>query len=55
MPWIALAGLTWVLVALAVAAVVGRAVRLADQDAAPAAWTDEIDRYLEQHARSTGV
>jgi hypothetical protein len=55
MTWILLAGLAWVLLGFAVAAVLGRAVRLADQEAAPAAWTDEVDRYLEHHARASGV
>ena len=55
MTWILLAGIAWVLLGLAVATVVGRAVRLADEEAAPATWTDEVSRFLEQHARATGV
>ena len=55
MSWILLTGLAWVLLAVAVAAIVGRAVALADRHEAPAAWTDDVDRFLEQHASTTGA
>jgi hypothetical protein len=55
MTWIMLGGLAWVLVALVVAVVLGRAVRLADREGAPADWLDEVDRFLRGDARTTGV
>jgi hypothetical protein len=47
MTWLLIA-LAWTLLACAVAAVVGNGIRLADEDVAPAAWTDEIDAFLQR-------
>jgi hypothetical protein len=44
----------WLLSSCAFAAVLGRAVRVADEDAAPAAWTDEVDQFLLDHGRASG-
>jgi hypothetical protein len=54
MPVILCAVLAWLLLSFAFAAVLGRAVRIADEDAAPAAWTDEVDQFLLEHGRTTG-
>jgi hypothetical protein len=53
MTWL-LVALAWLLLACAVAAVVGHAIQLADEDAAPAAWTDEVDAFL-QRSTTRGV
>jgi hypothetical protein len=52
MTWVLIAGSTWVLVAPAVALVVGRCIRSAAEDIAPAGWTDEVDDFLRARARA---
>jgi hypothetical protein len=47
MTWL-LVALAWMLLACAVAAVVGHGIRLADEDVAPAPWTDEVDAFLQR-------
>jgi hypothetical protein len=49
MTWL-LVGLTWLLLAFAVAVVIGRGIRIADQRLAPAAWTAEVDAFLRQES-----
>jgi hypothetical protein len=54
MTWLFVA-LTWMLLALAVALVGARGIRLADASSAPAAWTDEVDAFLQHHSVCTAV
>jgi hypothetical protein len=44
MAWVLVAGLTWLLLAVVVALVVGRAVHLAEHPSSPA-WLDDADRF----------
>ena len=43
------AALAWVLLALCVALLMGRGIRLADERT-PTTWTDEVERFLRQEA-----
>ena len=50
MAWVLVAALAWVLLAVPVAVVIGRSIRLADQRATPASWTDQVDKFLQGQA-----
>jgi len=50
-----LIALTWTLVGLCVGLVVGWTIRLANADAAPAAWTDDVDRFLQAETSKLSV
>jgi hypothetical protein len=54
MAWL-LVALTWMLLALVVALVAARGIRLADASATPAAWTDEVDAFLQRHSAGAAV
>ncbi|MGY1846846.1 hypothetical protein [Blastococcus sp. SYSU DS1021] len=50
MTWLLVIGLSWTLLALGAAVVVGRGIRSANTPAAPAAWTDEVEKHLRQQS-----
>ena len=55
MTWLLVIGLTWTLLALVAAVVVGYYIRSASSTAAAAAWTDEVDHFLrDQQPRTRG-
>jgi hypothetical protein len=49
MTWLLVAPV-WMLLAFAVAGVVGRGIRLADERLVSNAWTEEIDAFLQRHS-----
>jgi uncharacterized membrane protein len=50
MTWVLVTALAWVLLAVPVAVVIGRSIRLADPQAATAPWIDQVERYLQERA-----
>jgi hypothetical protein len=52
MTTVMLAGLAWTLLSVPVAALVGRAIRLADETVEAPFSTDAIERYLAEQAPS---
>jgi hypothetical protein len=50
MAWVLVAAVAWVVLAAALAVVIGRSIGLADQRAAVASWTDEVEQYLQKQA-----
>jgi hypothetical protein len=48
MTWLLVAALGWVLLALPVGLLIGRGIGIADRRAAPAPWTDEVERFLRE-------
>lgn len=51
MTLVLIVGLAWALLAVGVAAFFVRVVSIADQPAAPAAWTDEVEGFLRDNLR----
>ena len=43
----------WLVLAFLMAVVAGRGIDLADRGTTPAAWTDDIDAYLQQQSPDT--
>jgi hypothetical protein len=53
MAWVLVVALLWVLLAMPMAVVVGRGIRLADKRAMPAPWTDQVEEYLREQASAS--
>ena len=51
MTWLVIGGLAWTLLALTVAAVLGRGIRVADKRDRAAVPTVEVNQYLRAHGR----
>ncbi|WP_158545964.1 hypothetical protein [Blastococcus sp. TF02A-30] len=50
MTWLLITGLIWAVLAVGLAVVVSRGIRLADAADRPAAWTSDVERYLRDQA-----
>jgi hypothetical protein len=50
MTWLLVAALAWVLLALPLALVLGRGLRMVDDSASRRSWVDEVERYVHEQA-----
>jgi hypothetical protein len=49
MTWLLTAALVWAVLAVAVALVLGRGIRLADERVTSGSWTADVEKYLRDH------
>jgi hypothetical protein len=50
MTWVIAIGSAWTLVALPMAVLIGRGIRLANDVAAAPSWTDDVEQFLRAQA-----
>lgn len=55
MTWLLITAFAWFVLAAGLAVLVGRGIRMADAAETPAAWTDDVERYLRDRSSTSSA